>query len=100
MFDGLRHEHVGILPIVQSHRGGFGGQEYLGHYPAWQLIDYANRPSFSPAHQAERGRDTKTGRSPSRRHPRPAVPEGDFLLSVFDEGLTPSALAAPLDRIT
>lgn len=40
-FDGLRSEHVGILPIVQTAGGGFSGQEYLGLYPTWQLIDFA-----------------------------------------------------------
>ena len=41
-FDGLRREHVGILPIVQSDGGGFNGQEYLGLYPAWQFIEFTS----------------------------------------------------------
>jgi hypothetical protein len=39
-FDGLRPDRVGILPIVQSAGGSFKGQEYLGLYPDWQLIDF------------------------------------------------------------
>jgi len=39
-FDGLRHDRVGILPIVQSAGNTFKGQEYLGLYPDWQLIDF------------------------------------------------------------
>jgi len=39
-FDGMRHQGVGILPIVQTSGGGFQGQEYLGLYPAYELIDF------------------------------------------------------------
>lgn len=39
-FDGMRQEGVGILPIVQSAGGGFQGQEYLGLYPPFELIDF------------------------------------------------------------
>jgi hypothetical protein len=39
-FDGMRRERVGILPIVQSEGGSFTGQEYLGLYPTWQIIDF------------------------------------------------------------
>ena len=39
-FDGKRPDHVGILPIVESETSGFVGQEYLGLYPAYQLIDF------------------------------------------------------------
>jgi len=39
-FDGMRHDHVGILPIVESAGGGFKGQEYLGLYPEFQLVDF------------------------------------------------------------
>jgi hypothetical protein len=31
---------VGILPIVESAGGGFKGQEYLGLYPEFQLVDF------------------------------------------------------------
>ncbi len=41
-FDGLRPNHVGIIPIVDTAGGGFYGQEYLGLYPAYQLIDFEN----------------------------------------------------------
>lgn len=39
-FDGMRREHVSILPIVESAGGGFRGQEYLGLYPEFQFIDF------------------------------------------------------------
>lgn len=39
-FDGMRHDHVGILPIVESAGGAFKGQEYLGLYPEFQLVDF------------------------------------------------------------
>jgi hypothetical protein len=41
-FDGLRSEHVGILPIVQAQGGSFSGQEYLGLYPPWQFINFTS----------------------------------------------------------
>jgi hypothetical protein len=39
-FDGMRHDHVGILPIVESVGGTFNGQEYLGLYPTFELVDF------------------------------------------------------------
>ena len=39
-FDGLRQDRVGILPIVASDGGSFNGQEYLGLYPAWEIINF------------------------------------------------------------
>jgi hypothetical protein len=39
-FDGMRHEGVGILPIVQTSGGSFQGQEYLGLYPPYELINF------------------------------------------------------------
>ena len=39
-FDGLRRDRVGILPVVQFAGSSFKGQEYLGLYPDWQLIDF------------------------------------------------------------
>lgn len=39
-FDGLRPNHVGILPVVHSTGDDFKGQEYLGLYPDWKLIDF------------------------------------------------------------
>jgi hypothetical protein len=39
-FDGLRPNKIGILPIVQSSNDGFMGQEYLGLYPAYELINF------------------------------------------------------------
>jgi hypothetical protein len=39
-FDGLRRDRVGIIPVVRSVGDTFKGQEYLGLYPDWQLIDF------------------------------------------------------------
>lgn len=39
-FDGLRPNHVGILPIVEAAGGSFNGQEYLGLYPPIETIDF------------------------------------------------------------
>lgn len=39
-FDGMRHNHVGVLPIVESAGSSFRGQEYLGLYPEFQLVDF------------------------------------------------------------
>jgi len=39
-FDGLKGGSVGILPIVQSTDDSFKGQEYLGLYPPYQMIDF------------------------------------------------------------
>jgi hypothetical protein len=39
-FDGLRNDHVGIVPIVQSEDATFRGQEYLGLYPYWELFNF------------------------------------------------------------
>lgn len=39
-FDGMRQDHVGILPIVESAGRGFSGQEYIGLYPQFELIDF------------------------------------------------------------
>jgi hypothetical protein len=39
-FDGLRRGNVGILPIVQSTGKNFNGQEYLGLYPSYQMINF------------------------------------------------------------
>jgi hypothetical protein len=41
-FDGLRNDHVGILPIVQSSGDGFKGQEYLGLYPPYELLNFTD----------------------------------------------------------
>ena len=39
-FDGYRRDHVGILPIVESDGRGFLGQEYIGLYPKFELINF------------------------------------------------------------
>ena len=39
-FDGLHSNQVGILPIVESPSGAFSGQEYIGLYQVWQLIEF------------------------------------------------------------
>jgi len=41
-FDGRRPDRVGILPIVQSAGSSFKGQEYIGLYPNWELINFKN----------------------------------------------------------
>ena len=38
-FDGYRPGHVAILPLVESVGQGFTGQEYLGLYPRFELLD-------------------------------------------------------------
>lgn len=38
-FDGRRPGHVGILPIVHSEGAVFHGQEYLGLYPYFELLN-------------------------------------------------------------
>jgi hypothetical protein len=38
-FDGMKPGHVGIVPIVASEDDTFPGQEYLGLYPHFGLID-------------------------------------------------------------
>lgn len=38
-FDGMNPDHVGIVPIVASEGSSFYGQEYLGLYPYFELID-------------------------------------------------------------
>lgn len=40
-FDGLRNGNVGILPIVQWEGESFIGQEYLGLYPSYEQINFA-----------------------------------------------------------
>jgi hypothetical protein len=40
-FDGLRRGNVGILPIVESPDDSFEGQEYLGLYPSYEEINFA-----------------------------------------------------------
>jgi len=37
-FDGLRQGHISIFPLVQQPGDQFKGQEYLGLYPAFELI--------------------------------------------------------------
>jgi hypothetical protein len=39
-FDGMRPDSVGILPVVQTSDTSFSGQEYLGLYPIYELIDF------------------------------------------------------------
>jgi hypothetical protein len=39
-FDGLKPDKVGIFPLVQQAGQGFVGQEYLGLYPPYELIDF------------------------------------------------------------
>jgi hypothetical protein len=38
-FDGMKPDHVGIVPIVASENDTFSGQEYLGLYPHFELIN-------------------------------------------------------------
>lgn len=40
-FDGLKRGNVGILPIVESPDDSFKGQEYLGLYPFYEEINFA-----------------------------------------------------------
>jgi hypothetical protein len=40
-FDGLRQGNVGVLPIVESPDDSFKGQEYLGLYPSYEEINFA-----------------------------------------------------------
>jgi hypothetical protein len=58
-FDGLRREHVGILPIVQSGGSSFSGQEYLGLYPTWQLIDFTSGRHLGRLTKANEGETLK-----------------------------------------
>jgi hypothetical protein len=40
-FDGLKDSSkVGIFPLVQSAMDTFGGQEYLGLYPSYELLNF------------------------------------------------------------
>lgn len=39
-FDGLRENRVGILPIAQTSSDSFSGQEYLGLYPFYEVINF------------------------------------------------------------
>lgn len=39
-FDGIRHDHDGILPVVELAGRGFSGQEYIGLYPQCELINF------------------------------------------------------------
>lgn len=41
-FDGLRGGNVGILPIVQSTNDAFNGQEYLGLYSSYELLNFTD----------------------------------------------------------
>lgn len=38
-FDGMNAGHVGIVPVVAAPNSSFHGQEYLGLYPYFELID-------------------------------------------------------------
>jgi len=38
-FDGSKPNHIGVVPIVASASSSFCGQEYLGLYPYFELID-------------------------------------------------------------
>jgi hypothetical protein len=49
-FDGLKSDKIRILPIVESSNDDFRGVEYLGLYPAVEMIDF-------------RGIGTRLGRS-------------------------------------
>jgi hypothetical protein len=40
-FDGLRPDRVGILPIVRTSGDSFTGHEYMGLYPSYELINFA-----------------------------------------------------------
>jgi hypothetical protein len=42
-FDGLRSGKVGILPILESDGESFDGQEYLGLYNPYELIDFTGK---------------------------------------------------------
>jgi hypothetical protein len=39
-FDGIKPNQVGVLPIVQSEDERFIGQEYLGLYPSYELLNF------------------------------------------------------------
>jgi hypothetical protein len=39
-FDGRHPNRVGILPITDAPGASFEGQEYLGLYPTWELIQF------------------------------------------------------------
>jgi hypothetical protein len=42
-FDGLKGGRVGVFPISKSeHANIFAGQEYLGLYPYYEMIDFTN----------------------------------------------------------
>lgn len=41
-FDGIRHGHIGILPLVESAATRFVGQEYLGLYPLIEDIGFSD----------------------------------------------------------
>ena len=38
-FDGKHPHHVGVLPLVQQEDATFRGQEYLGLYPVYEMIN-------------------------------------------------------------
>jgi hypothetical protein len=38
-FDGKHHGKIGVLPVVDSPSQDFLGQEYLGIYPKYEVID-------------------------------------------------------------
>jgi len=39
-FDGLKAGNVGILPMVQTAGDTFNGQEYLGLYPSYKILNF------------------------------------------------------------
>jgi hypothetical protein len=41
-FDGLHPNQVGVLPILESRNGTFTGQEYIGLYQVWEMINFTN----------------------------------------------------------
>jgi hypothetical protein len=41
-FDGLRPDRVGILPIVRTSGDSFTGHEFIGLYPSYELINFAD----------------------------------------------------------
>jgi hypothetical protein len=45
-FDGFRPDRVGVLPVVDSTSAGFRGQEYLGLYPTYELVDLITGRQF------------------------------------------------------
>jgi len=66
-FDGLHPNQVGILPIVETQGGAFSGQEYIGLYEVWQLIEFKSEGTRFGRHTGPGKGETLNQRASIRR---------------------------------